>query len=104
MYARKLLKELEAALECTNVTPETASDLAGLAASVLNVEKGIERVRPVMACPWCKAIPGIIDTCAVCESLGYATERARITAPAELLQDANPCVMRAGRLTSVKDL
>jgi hypothetical protein len=59
--------------------------------------------RPTSLCPYCKGLPGLLEHCAVCLTVGYVGDLVRSVCKKELLDSSAPIVMANGKETSVDD-
>lgn len=57
---------------------------------------------PTSLCPYCKGLPGVIEQCATCLTLGYVGDGIRLHVDRELLDADNPMVMVSGRRVLVE--
>ena len=52
---------------------------------------------PTSLCPYCKGLPGLIDQCATCLTLGYVGDGIRAHCDRELLDADDPVVIYQGK-------
>lgn len=79
------------------------SRLQKLRQEIQDMGASVRNARPEMLCPYCKALPQLVNGCKTCVGCGFITANMTSGIPKELLDEEEPKVFVSGQARPVSD-